>query len=176
LKSKGTIAFVPIGSSYFVPSNKPLEAAAGMYMLQPSVVTEEIPLTDAEFNVTRRQYDAESVIKKIFAQGKPHGINMVIGITEKDLFVHGSNFVFGLADPQRGIGMTSLARLRQNSDPKLLEERLMKEVAHEIGHLVGLKHCPNLTCVMSFANTISDVDSKLPMLCKDCLAQVGIKF
>jgi len=29
---------------------------------------------------------------------------------------------------------------------------------------------------MSFANSTFDVDSKLPMLCKECLAQIGVKF
>jgi archaemetzincin len=155
---------------------KPLETAAAIFGLQPARSNISMELEEGEYNSSRRQYDAASLLRRLEQRAKESGSNFLVGVTEKDIFVQGSNYVFGLADPQKSVGVVSLARLRVNSTPKLLEERLIKEAAHEIGHLIGLKHCPEPTCIMSFANSTFDVDSKLPMLCRDCMAQMGVKF
>jgi len=176
LKSRGTITFVPLGGPFFLTDFKGLETAAGMFDLKPALSETPVPLEEAELNAARKQYDAAAILKRLEGLVKASGSNFIIGITEKDLYVQGSNYIFGLADPQRKAGVVSLARLRVNSNPRLLNERIMKEASHEIGHLVGLKHCPEPTCIMSFANSTFDVDSKLPMLCKECLAQIGVKF
>jgi len=175
LKFRGVVTFAPVGGPFGLPSFRPLEAAAQMLLLQPSFSNDVIPLTDAEYNPKRRQYDAAAAVRKLGGRGRSEPFSFVLGLTEADIYVQGSNFVFGLADPQRATGIVSMARLRQNSNPRLLEERLMKEAAHEMGHLLGLKHCPEPTCIMSFANSTFDVDAKLPILCKDCLAQAGIQ-
>ncbi len=165
-----------LGGPFVVTDFKGLETAAGIFDLKPTLFRTPVPLEEAELNAARKQYDAAAILKRLEGLVKASGSNFVIGITEKDIYVQGSNYVFGLADPQRSAGVVSLARLRVNSNPSLLNERIMKEASHEIGHLVGLKHCPEPTCIMSFANSTFDVDSKLPMLCKECLAQIGVKF
>jgi archaemetzincin len=155
---------------------KPLETAAGFFDLKPILSDAPLPLGEGELNAARKQYDASLVLRRFGGLAKDYGASSIVAITDKDLFVQGSNYVFGLADPQRAAGVVSLARLMVNADARLLNERIIKETAHEIGHLVGLKHCPEPTCIMSFANSTFDVDSKLPMLCKECLAQIGVKF
>ncbi|MCP8315046.1 MAG: hypothetical protein H3Z53_11880, partial [archaeon] len=87
------------------------------------------------------------------------------------------NFVFGLADMVKGIALLSTARLTDfelelGLKPSLINERVFKEAAHELGHLFGLTHCSELNCIMSFANSIYDVDRKLPMLCSDCMNKI----
>ncbi|HVP23635.1 MAG TPA: archaemetzincin family Zn-dependent metalloprotease [Conexivisphaerales archaeon] len=176
MKSKGTITFVSLGGLLSATDAKPFETAAGVFDLRANFLPTPSPLEESELNAARKQYDAALILKRLEGLVKAGGSNFVVGVTEKDIFVQGSNYVFGLADPQRSAGVVSLARLRINSNPRLLSERTMKEAAHEIGHLVGLKHCPEPTCIMSFANSTFDVDSKLPMLCKECLAQIGVKF
>jgi archaemetzincin len=165
-----------LGDPFVLTDFKGLESAAGIFDLKPTLARTPVPFEESELNASRKQYDAASILKRLEGLVKASGSNLLLGITEKDLYVQGSNFIFGLADPQRSAGVVSLARLRFNSNPRLLNERIMKEASHEIGHLVGLKHCPEPTCIMSFANSTFDVDSKLPMLCKDCLAQIGVKF
>jgi archaemetzincin len=170
------VTFVPLGVPATALDAKPLQTAAGVFELTSSVSATTVPLEESEYNPTRKQYDASSILKRLGGLVKASGSNYLVGVTERDLYVQGSNYVFGLADPQRCAGVVSLARLRVNSEPRLLSERTMKEAAHELGHLVGLKHCPESTCIMSFANSTFDVDSKLPMLCKECLVQIGVKF
>ncbi|GAJ15820.1 unnamed protein product, partial [marine sediment metagenome] len=48
-----------------------------------------------------------------------------------------------------------------------------KEVIHEIGHLLGLRHCSNPKCVMHFSNTLNDTENKDIIFCKECRREIG---
>jgi archaemetzincin len=52
--------------------------------------------------------------------------------------------------------------------PQLLEERLVKEAVHELGHVFGLMHCGTPVCVMGRSGGVRDVDSKRAELCEEC--------
>jgi archaemetzincin len=85
--------------------------------------------------------------------------------------VKGMNFVFGYSSPLERTGIVSMARLTQWEEgitPSRINERVLKETAHEIGHLGRLTHCTRDTCIMAYARTIDEVDRKLPMLCDGC--------
>jgi archaemetzincin len=46
--------------------------------------------------------------------------------------------------------------------------RALKEAVHELGHTLGLVHCPEAGCVMHFSNTLADTDCKSHRLCAMC--------
>ena len=50
----------------------------------------------------------------------------------------------------------------------------LKEAVHELGHTLGLAHCPNAKCVMHFSNSLADTDRKGSVLCPVCQRRVGI--
>jgi len=119
----------------------------------------------------RRQYRAEAFLP-LLARQRAAG-ELALGITGVDLFIAGLNFVFGLADPRQRCAVISLARLTpefygQPPDPRLFQERVLKEAVHEVGHLLGLGHCPNPACIMFFSNQLSDTDRKGPGFCAAC--------
>jgi archaemetzincin len=96
-----------------------------------------------------------------------------LGVTEQDLFIPELNFVFGMADPDGGVAIISLTRLRpefygQAPNEDLLLERAVKEALHELGHTFGLQHCDNPDCVMHFSQTIKDTDKKRAWFCGGC--------
>ena len=120
----------------------------------------------------RSQYPGEPFLAALAAVQGP-GAEMILGVTGVDLTVPGLNFVFGLADPQSRCAVISLARLYpefygQSRNPGLFKARAVKEAVHELGHLLGLGHCPDPACVMAFSNSLSDTDRKGSGFCQHC--------
>jgi archaemetzincin len=137
---------------------------------------EEIPVPRSAYAPHRRQYLAEAFLPLLLPYGRAGGDSvLVLGVTEVDLYVPELNFVFGLAAPG---AIISLARLNPEfyglpPDPRLLQERSLKEAVHELGHLLGLGHCPHPSCVMFFSNQLSDTDRKGSGFCPTCRRGLG---
>jgi len=120
-------------------------------------------------NCKRNQYDAICVLEHV-----PYCEDKVIGICDKDIYVEGLNFVFGVAESINGKrGIISIKRLRESfygkkENEEILILRIAKEIIHELGHLKGLNHCKNKRCVMAFSNSIHDTDFKDYKICDEC--------
>ena len=127
------------------------------------------------FNPGRGQYDAWKIVQ--YYRKILHDEAYTLLVTDKDLYAAGLNFVFGLA--WRGVAVISSCRLRQEfygypPDRELFLERIVKEAVHEVGHLHGLTHCKDKSCVMAFSNSILDTDRKTHKLCKRCLRKLRL--
>jgi archaemetzincin len=112
------------------------------------------------------------------ADARPPGDEVILGVTGVDLTAPGLNFVFGLADPRGRAAVISLARLYpefygQPRDPRRFKARAVIEAVHELGHLLGLGHCPDPACVMAFSNSLADTDRKGPGFCQACREKLG---
>jgi len=125
------------------------------------------------YNALRDQCLAEPILNFLSSKFKGN----VFAITDQDLYAEGLNFIFGQARLKGNVAIVSIHRLDPKffgqKDENLLIKRAVKETIHEIGHaLFGLSHCDNSKCVMSFSNTIFDVDKKSKELCKKCKLKV----
>ncbi len=172
---KNSIIVVPFGNLDIEQFRDSLEAAALIHGLHPIISRDDIVL-DSEITVEerrRKQREASNLI----TSARDHLVQLdtkcrfALIVTNFDLFVKGMNFVFGLANAQEYTAILSTARLtlwEEGLTPSKMKERILKEGAHEIGHLGMLSHCKNPSCLMSFAESVDKVDEKLPMLCQDC--------
>jgi len=135
------------------------------------IIGPPLEMPPAAYNSSRKQYLADLILDRL--RHRITGENKLLALIENDLYTHGLNFVFGQAQCPGRVALVSLRRLDLTfygitADYNLFLKRATKEAVHELGHTFGLRHCSNLDCVMSFSNSILDVDRKSPTFCDAC--------
>jgi archaemetzincin len=127
------------------------------------------------FDSSRNQYHSTRVLVALEESPQADRVARILGIVAFDLYVPGMNFVFGEARCPGRAAVISTYRLKpDDDDPGLFESRIVKEAVHEIGHMLGLKHCPKSSCVMYFSERIADTDRKRDSFCLECRPKVKL--
>lgn len=137
-----------------------------------------LELPPRAYNKSRRQYNANTIVEWMFREITG---DKVLALTNVDIYVPDKNFVFGLAQYPGRMALVSLKRLdptfyKAPPDHSLTLERATKESVHELGHIFGLEHCDDKTCVMSFSNSILNVDKKGSAPCEKCREKLQAIF
>jgi len=138
-------------------------------------------------NVKSPRYRADKLIKHL-KQTKPDNVDFMLGLTAKDISTTKRDQWGRIKEPKAryedfgifGLGyrpgvscIVSSYRLGRGRKKKIKIERLQKICIHEIGHNLGLKHCPNKECVMTSAvEKLSTVDHAQMKLCAVCQKKV----
>lgn len=132
------------------------------------------------YNKKRKQYFAPQILdeleKLLPAKEKntrlPARQIRLVGIIDQDLYDEGLNFIFGEA--KGNVTIVSLWRFKPctqintQEEEKILLDRTVKTIIHELGHTLGLGHCSNRKCVMFFSNWLGDTDYKEKTFCNNC--------
>jgi len=139
-----------------------------------------VPIEASARDERRGQYLSTRILR-ILSKMKSSGEDAILGVADVDLFVPSLNFVFGQADPRRGVAVISVTRLRQGfygleEDERLFLKRAGKEAVHELGHVFGLGHCVHPRCVMYFSNSLADTDLKEDRFCRKCAAILDVSL
>ena len=135
------------------------------------------------------QWHAGEILQRM-TQELPADAFSLIGILKDDIYPREEwNFVFGLASISKRVGVFSFARY----DPgfladvfgedegvpaehvtELINYRSCRVMAHEIGHMFGLKHCIYYNCLMNGSNSNSESHRKPAYLCPVCLKKLQL--
>jgi archaemetzincin len=104
-----------------------------------------------------------------------------VGYTITDIYPRESwDYVFGLADSSKRVGVFSFARYHDSfdtasfpdpkiDDPNEISYRACKVICHELGHLLGMRHCIHYVCLMNGSNTNQEAKRKPFQLCPICV-------
>jgi archaemetzincin len=143
-------------------------------VLDISTEVMESPLVSNGYVGSRKQHDARAILDSLAIFRSRSGISdLLLLVTGNDLFFSNTEFVFGLARASDGVAVVSTYRLENSyynrpDDPDALLERLVKEAAHETGHLFGMGHCGDTHCVMFAPNCLDELDGKRQEFCREC--------
>ena len=126
---------------------------------------------EACYDRQRAQVDAACALQQVAA---PEAGWLHLALTGADLFMPALTYVFGLAELGGQRALASWARLRaEEAGPgamAVLERRMLIEAVHELGHCLGLVHCPVPECPMHRSMWPESIDLKGHLFCPTCLA------
>lgn len=130
------------------------------------------------YDPARRQYNGNTLLKQVDSISFPESLK-TLGLFNVDLFIPILTFIFGQAFLGGRTGIASLYRFSNErygmiEDNRFLLDRFRKEVIHEIGHMFGLIHCYNPTCVMRSSTYVEDIDQKNEQLCHKCRKELEL--
>jgi archaemetzincin len=183
MKTKGIsrlrkkIVLVPLGEMDYGLVNR-LATKLVSIVDSPVDILQGIRIPRESFNPKRNQYYSTIILNKLeLLRASPR--EKILGIMDEDLYVPSMSFVLSEADPQAKSAIISTHRLKQQSldiydDEKIHFSRTVKELVHNLGHLLNLEHCPNPKCVMHLSNTLLEADEKSEKFCDNCRRKTTI--
>ena len=173
LKPVTKINIQPLGAVSPVYINQIKKSVKSFYGFDCVVKPKKEITKDMLSRVTKR-IDAEKALWNNLS------FDHILIITEKDICYYKNKSkpeygIFGLASwPGKTCIISTFKLKRWVSQQKTLE-RLEKVALHEIGHNLGLDHCPNnKQCMMNDAcGTIKQVDNEKVWFCEKCREQLN---
>jgi archaemetzincin len=134
-------------------------------------------LPAAAYYLPRKRYRAELIIEALARQTPAR----ILGVTALDISTtkdaHADWGILGLGTIGGRACVVSSFRCKMRApNPRAPAIRLAKIAVHEVGHTLGLQHCPNVGCLMEDANgsvLTCDRDTDLCPQCRDRLTALG---
>lgn len=139
------------------------------------------------------RYRADSLIA-FLKKSLPPEYDHLIGLTNQDItttirdknrkikeptWMHADWGIFGLGYRPGKSCVVSIYRIQNYYDKKSTKNRVAKVAKHELGHNLGLNHCPHEKCFMRQVDlrfAIKSLDDEPEFLCDSCRKIISNKF
>jgi archaemetzincin len=123
----------------------------------PVYILPQAPMPQEFLNMSKgERYSADSLLDWMDRR-RSDSISILVGLTNKDIFIRKPG-IWGIGDHRFA-----------PADGDLYAHRLRTIVLHEIGHDLGLPHCPTPHCIMHDADgRITTIDSAGTDFCARC--------
>lgn len=186
-----SIGIVPLGKVGMEDLRLVQDSLRSAYPVEVRIL-DPLPLPGFAFtNVRSPRYRADSILK--YLANKYPGQDKIIAITNQDISITKYRYkygvkvgikepawkyrdygIFGLGQRPGRVCVVSVYRLRKGVNRNGFNRRLGRIAIHEIGHTLGLKHCPDTTCIMTDAmESIRFIDSGKGELCANCTRKLN---
>jgi archaemetzincin len=135
-----------------------------------------VDLPQSAWTAPRERWRAEKLLEFLGPRLPQDGFR-ILGLTGADISTtkgdHADWGIFGLGTIEGTTCVISSFRLGRNVTKLQARVRLGKVAVHEIGHTLGLKHCPNAYCLMEDAKGKVATTDRDTDLCQDCRAKLA---
>ncbi|MDB5200390.1 MAG: putative archaelysin family metalloprotease precursor [Chitinophagaceae bacterium] len=173
-KQKQIIAFVPLDDYNMIEIDPVIKEISGFYNKQV-IVLHSVNIPGKFFNTALKQYSADSIIM-LLSHLYNDTIVEIIGLIHNPVFTikevkpvpYYSENIFGMGYQPGNACVVSDFKFK-TTDTKIFNQRLRNVIIHEVGHNLGLSHCPDDKCIMSKNNgNITTLDNSGNDYCNKC--------
>lgn len=173
--AKLVVRLVPIGT---VPQQMIDEAVKGLREHAPvEPIVEQAQDFPAQARTSEKgRYRAEALLH--WLEGLPlERRGKVMGITESDIVARKGSIpnwgILGMGSIDGRCSVISTWRMKRKwenggAPDSLVRERLWKVSLHELGHTLGLEHCPTVGCIMEDGHGTVKTTDRDKELCPSC--------
>lgn len=134
------------------------------FQVQPPEIW-DIP-ANLGFDAVRQQHNALRLLQALPPPASDEAVLAVVGL---DLFLPVLTYVFGASALGHRQSLLSVSRLHApDGDATILHRRALIEALHELGHGLGLLHCPLASCPMHQSFRPEAIDLKDSFYCPLC--------
>jgi archaemetzincin len=112
------------------------------------------------------------ILDSMLAPIKQKNTIAMMALSAKDLYPDdGWNYVFGLANYSKAVGVTSIYRLQDSVVSEVNFKKCLRRLM-KIGHMFGIHHCLDAQCVMNGSNSLWETDQQTLRLCSHCQRKI----
>ena len=184
---ENVIYLLPLGKfdGKDAPDPKLIQSFASCYFQMKVKVLDSVALEGLPIKSRQRRGQPDQLLTRDILSWSKHQLPddayCLLAITMQDLYPDEKwNFVFGQASLSERVGVYSFARYLPNftgadSNDKERSRILLrscKVLAHETGHMFGIKHCVHFHCLMNGSNHLEESDSQPLHVCPVCLRKL----
>ena len=148
-----------------IPASQIQKEIESFYNVPVIIKTKDLPYVT--YSEEQQKYRADKLIAYLVTT---YPKSKVVALTSRDLCMYENatvcKTVFALGSLSNIVSVTSTYRLKK----KNLDDRVIKTILHQVGHMYGLEHCEtNYPCIMkaNMHNTYH-LDKGVKTLCEHC--------